>query len=106
MGRQCRFYQESAGADVGIDGIDARRADANQELSFAGLGLGRFFEAHDFRPAELMHTNRFHIDKWNWFRFLNRKIRRKIHQQGDFVKRDMAGSSRCDSPRPRNERAN
>jgi len=49
-----------AGADVGIDGVDADGVDADDDLATRGFGVGDFFEFQDFGAAELADSNGFH----------------------------------------------
>jgi hypothetical protein len=51
---------EHAGADFGIDGIDAGGMDVDEDFVFVKNGDGNLVEAKDARSAEGVEANRFH----------------------------------------------
>src|ERR1700722_4870009 len=56
-----RLPRINAGTNVGIDGIDASRVDANHNLTRTGLRVRYFFHLQNLRSAELMNANRLHV---------------------------------------------
>ena len=49
-----------AGADVGVNGVDAGSVDADEELPGCGMKVGDGFELHDVGRAELVDADGFH----------------------------------------------
>jgi len=49
-----------AGADVGVNGVDAGSVDADEELAGSGMKVGDGFELHDVGRAELVDADGFH----------------------------------------------
>src|SRR5581483_7428608 len=64
--RKRRQQGVGAGTDVGLDGVDARRVDANESLALARLGIGNLFELQHLRPTELVHLDRLHVVSLRW----------------------------------------
>ena len=58
--RQRRLAAVIAGRDVDVDGIDARRTNANDEVTRAGFRIRHVFELQNFRSAERMDSYGFH----------------------------------------------
>ena len=50
----------AAGADVGVDGVDADGFDGDDELTCRGLGVGEVLELHHFGRAEDVDADGFH----------------------------------------------
>src|SRR5207245_3363778 len=57
--RQRRLARVRAAANVHIDGIHARGADANEDLRRSRRRIGNVFEPQDLRTAELTNNDRF-----------------------------------------------
>src|SRR5258708_3518854 len=50
-----------SGTDIRFNRVDANCFETNQNLSVAGLRVGKLFKFQDLRTSELMHANRFHL---------------------------------------------
>ena len=55
-----RLARVRAAADVRVDGIDAGRADTDDNLGWARFRIGHLLEVQDFRAAELSNDDGFH----------------------------------------------
>src|ERR1051325_8878979 len=55
-----RLASVGAGADVRVHGIHPCRVNAHDDFAFAGGWIGYILQAHHFRSAEFMYTDRFH----------------------------------------------
>src|SRR5439155_3041534 len=49
-----------AGANVGVERVDADGTEVNQDLAGAGFGVGELFQFHHLGVAELVDADGFH----------------------------------------------
>ncbi len=59
--RQRGLARVSARANVRVNGIDTRRTDMHDHVTWARLRIRELFQLHHLGPAELAHANRFHV---------------------------------------------